>query len=189
MFHECAWKESYLSHPVVIVDYNPKWPVIFEEEKKRILEAAGCKIRAIQHIGSTAVPGLGAKPIVDMMAGVDSSTDADECLSLLCPIGYTDITPEPGNTDWYHCLGKRDLDNMTYLHLHLMRFLSYDWGRHLLFRDFLRSHNDVAIQYFELKKSLAAKYGADRVGYTNAKTSFIESVVALARFQGMLPQF
>ncbi len=169
-----------MSRPIMIVEYDPKWPTIFEEERKHILEVAGQIIIQVEHIGSTAVPGLGSKPIVGMMAGVNSPINADECLPLLRLIGYNDVTPEPDNTDWYYCLGKHDSENTTYIHLHLIRFMSYDWERHLLFRDFLRVHLDVARQYFELKKSLAVKYGVDRVGYTNAKTSFIESVVAAA---------
>ena len=177
--------EKDLSRPVVIVVYNPEWAFLFEEEKKRVLEVVGHKVMAIEHIGSTAVPGLGAKPIVDMMGGVNSSADADECASLLRVIGYDDVTPQPDSKDWYYCLGKRDSGGTTYIHLHLMRFKSYDWERHLLFRDFLRAHPDVANRYYELKKSLAAKYGADRVGYTDAKASFIESVVAKARQRSM----
>ena len=165
-----------MSRPVIIVDYDPEWPILYEAEKTRILEAAGCKILAIEHIGSTAVPRLGAKPIIDMMAGVHRSADADECLPLLEKIGYLDVTPQPGNSEWYYCLG--EIPHSTGYHLHLVKFMSDHWRRHLFFRDILRAHPKVAWQYYELKKKLAAEYGSDRDGYTAAKTSFIESVVA-----------
>lgn len=166
--------------PIIIAKHDPRWPVLYEEEKRRVLEVVGHKVLAIEHIGSTAVLGLGAKPIIDMMAGVRDSADAEESVSLLQAIGYSDVTPEPGNPEWYYCLGKRCQGGVSY-HLHLMKFMSSHWERHLLFRDFLRTHPEAAQQYYELKKRLAEKYGSDRDGYTNAKASFIESVVAQAR--------
>jgi len=172
-----------MSHPVIIVDYDPRWPVLFEEERRRILGAIGHKVLALEHIGSTAVPGLGAKPIIDMMAGVRGSSDADECVQLLQPLGYDDVTPEPGNPEWFYCLGTRAPGQREgeYVHLHLVKYLSDHWARQLLFPDYLRTHPAVAQQYFELKKLYAAQYGSDRQGYTDAKTKFIESVVAQAR--------
>jgi len=69
--------------PVQIIDYDSRWPILYEEEKRHILECVGNKVVAIEHIGSTAVPSLGGKPIIDIMAAVCQSTDADECVSLL----------------------------------------------------------------------------------------------------------
>ncbi|MDH5787647.1 MAG: GrpB family protein, partial [Candidatus Bathyarchaeota archaeon] len=66
-------------------------------------------------------------------------------------------------------------------HLHLVKFKSGHWEKHLLFRDFIRTHSEAAQQYYELKKKLAIKYGSNRVGYTDAKTSFIESIITQAR--------
>jgi len=167
----------------VVVPYDPRWPRLYREEKRRILEAVGQKVMVVEHIGSTAVPGLGAKPIVDIMAGVLQSADAGDCLPPLQPLGYDDVTPQPGNPEWYCCLGKytHAPEKATPYHLHLVRFMSDHWERHLLFRDFLRTHAEVAQQYYELKKKLAAEHGSDREGYTEAKTSFIESVVLQAR--------
>ncbi len=95
------------------------------------------------------------------MAGVQHGKDADECVELLWDVGYGDVTNAEGDPDWYYCLGKSSR-GVGY-HLHLARFMSDFWERHLLFRDFLRSHPDVARQYEELKKGLAEKYGSDRV--------------------------
>ena len=163
--------------PVIIVDYDLRWPILYEEEKRRILEAIGHKVVAIEHIGSTAVSGLGGKPIIDIMAGVNQSTDADDCLKPLQKIGYQDVTPQPDNSEWYYCCGKGP--HSVGYHLHLVKFMSEHWKKHLFFRDFLRTHPDIAQQYYELKKNLAAKYGSNRIGYTDAKISFIESVFAL----------
>lgn len=167
-----------MSRHIVIADYDPQWPVLYEEEKNQILEAVGHKILAIEHVGSTAVPGLGAKPIIDMMAGVHHSSDAEECLPLLRDIGYTSVTPQPDDPDHYYCLGKGP--HSVGYHLHLMKFGSNSWEKHLLFRDYLRTNPDVANQYHDLKKEIVAKHGSDRATYNRAKTSFIEAVVAKA---------
>ena len=172
-----------MPRPVIIVDFDPRWPELYEEEKRRLLGAIGHKVAAMEHIGSTAVLGLGGKPIIDIMAGVHESDDADECVRLLQGLGYLDVTPQPEEPDWYYCLSRVcqvESAKLRNIHLHLVRFKSDHWEKHLLFRDFLRSHPDTAQEYSELKKRLAAKYGSDRVGYTEAKTSFIESIVAQA---------
>jgi len=72
---------------------------MYEEEKRRVLETIGHKAMAIEHIGSTAVPGLGAKPIVDIMVGVRGPSDAEECVQLLQDLGYDDVTPQTENSD------------------------------------------------------------------------------------------
>lgn len=172
-----------MPRPVRMVDYDPGWPMLYEEEKRRIREAVGHKVIAIEHIGSTAVSGLGGKPIIDIMAGVCHYTEADGCISLLQDLDYRDVTPQPEQPDWYYCLSKAyhgETVNLKSFHLHLVKFMSDHWEKHLLFRDFLRTHPDVAQQYCELKKKLAAKYGSNRIGYTEAKRSFIEFVVTQA---------
>lgn len=166
------------------MDYDPRWPAIYEEEKRCILNVIGHKVLGIEHIGSTAVIGLGAKPIIDIMAGVNGLTDANELIPLLREIGYEDVTPEPRHPEWYYCLGKvyrEENAGLENFHLHLMKFRSETWERHMLFRDFLRTHPKVAQKYDRLKRKMATKYGSDREGYTNAKTKFIASMVAHAR--------
>lgn len=156
---------------------------MYEEEKRRILGAIGHEVIAIEHVGSTAVPGLGGKPIIDIMVGVYQSNDADECVPLLQDLDYKNLTPQPEEPDWYYCLSKTyegETVKLKNYHLHLVKFMSDHWKKHLLFRDFLRTHPDMAQRYYELKKKLAAKYGSNRIGYTDAKTSFIESVIAEA---------
>lgn len=168
-----------MKHPVIIVDYDSQWPVIYEEEQVKIMDVIGHKVKAIEHIGSTAVPGLGAKPIVDMIAGVSDFSEAEECVRLLQEhLGFIDTTPEPDQEDWYYCIGNKTKPEETNtIHLHLVKYESYHWKKHILFRDFLRANQDVAKEYYELKKKLSEKYGSDREGYTNAKNSFIESVL------------
>jgi GrpB-like predicted nucleotidyltransferase (UPF0157 family) len=164
-----------LNAPVVIVNYNPQWPTFYESETKLICRVLGSRILAIEHIGSTAVPNLGGKNIVDIMAGVNSLEEAKQCLAPLERIGYTEVIPQVDKTDWYYCLKKGH--QTPGFHLHLVRFGSEHWKKHVIFRDFLRKNPKVAKEYYALKKELAAKYGTDRLGYTEAKTAFIESVI------------
>jgi GrpB-like predicted nucleotidyltransferase (UPF0157 family) len=168
-----------MKHPVIIVEYDPRWPIIFEKEKAKIMKVIGHKVRAIEHIGSTAVPRLGAKPMVDMIAGVSDMAEADECVELLREkLGYIDISPAPDGKEWFFCIGNKTRpEEKNTIHLHLVKHESVRWNNHILFRDFLRVHPDVAKEYYELKKRLSEKYGSDRQGYTDAKASFIESVL------------
>jgi len=164
---------------VIIAEYDPHWPKLFEEEKRRVLNVIGRIVLAFEHIGSTAVPGLGAKPIIDTMAGVRGFADANRCIPMLRKIGYTSFTPDLEDPDHYYCCGKGP-HSIGY-HLHLIMFKSPEWEKHLLFRDYLLAHPEIAQQYCELKKGLAAKHRSDRGSYTKAKTSFIESVIDSAR--------
>jgi len=148
---------------------------------KVICGVLGSRVCAIEHIGSTSVPGLGGKNIIDIMVGVSGPVEANQCLLLLERIGYSEVTPQENNADWYYCLGKRQ-QRVGY-HLHLVRFDSEHWKKQLIFRDFLRENHEVSQEYCRLKKELAAKFGADRLGYTEAKTGFIESTLACARQQ------
>jgi len=165
-----------LNAPVVIVNYNPLWQTLYESEARLIRRVLGSRILAIEHIGSTAVPNLGGKNIVDIMAGVNSLEEAKQCLAPLESIGYTEVIPQVNNADWYYCLEKSQ--QTPGFHLHLVRFGSEHWKKHIIFRDFLRKNPKVAQEYCALKKELSAKYGTDRLGYTEAKTAFIESVIA-----------
>lgn len=164
-----------LNDPVVIFAYNPRYPTLYLKEAKLIRGVLNRKINAVEHIGSTAVPNLGGKNIIDIMAGVNSGDEADECLPPLDRIGYKDVIPQPNNSEWFYCLGKRQQD--ARYHLHLVKFDSEHWKRHLAFRDFLRQNPRVCQEYYNLKVELAEKYETDRLGYTEAKTAFIESIL------------
>jgi len=167
--------------PIEIVEYKPEWPMLFQEAKNAILQVIGDKVQAIEHVGSTSVPGLGAKPIIDILAAVRHLSDADDCIEPLRSIGYTYV-PEYEESiperRYFHGGPPED-----HRHLHMVEGTSDFWRRHMLFRDYLRAHTEVARHYETLKKDLAARYGADREGYTDAKTSFIESALADARIE------
>lgn len=170
---------------ITIVEYNPEWPRIYEEERDLILSVIGKHVKSIYHVGSTSVPGLGAKPIIDIIAGLGGGEVADRCLPALAAIGYNDVTPEPTEDDWYYCLGKGP--HSLGFHLHLMRHGSGFLLRHIRFRDYLRVHPETAKEYYELKKRLVEKYADMREVYTESKTEFVNGVLEKAMKGGFSP--
>lgn len=171
---------SMVKREVEIVEYDPKWATLYSEEEAKILAAIGHLVVAIEHIGSTAVVGLGAKPIIDIMVGVNRLSNAQECLAPLGSLGY-DYQPEHEVTmPERRFFGKGKPPEAQHYHLHMVENGSEFWKRHLAFRDYLRTHPETSRRYCELKKKLASEHGSDREGYTEAKTLFIESIVAEA---------
>jgi sirohydrochlorin cobaltochelatase len=167
-----------MPRPVVIVDYDPQWPARFEEERALIRSAIGPHVVAIEHVGSTAVVGLGAKPVIDIIVGIRSLADAAHCIGPLAAVGYTyypDHEAEMPERRYFDVqAGPRDA------HLHMVEYGGAFWQRHLAFRDYLRSHPEAMREYDRLKRELAAHYGSDREGYTNAKTDFVKGIEHLA---------
>lgn len=153
---------------------------MYEEESQRILNATGDLLVTIEHIGSTAVPGLAAKPIIDLMAAVRRLTDAEECIEPLQTVGYEYVAEYNEIMPERRYFRKGPPERRTH-HLHIVEFTGDFWTRHLLFRDYLRAHPKEAQEYCRLKKDLSAKYRTDREGYTEAKASFIESVISKAQ--------
>lgn len=169
-----------MTSPVIIVEYDPQWPNMYEDEKARVLDAIGHAVVAIEHVGSTAVPGLGAKPIIDIMVGIPRLADAQQCIEPLRSIGYEYVPEYEVQLPERRYFHKGPAGARTH-HLHMVEPTSEFWERHLLFRDFLRAHPEASQHYDALKKELAAKFGPDREGYTEAKTPFIRAVEEKAR--------
>ncbi len=162
--------------PVIIVDYDPCWPRLFEQEKDLILRTlAGMEVR-VEHVGSTSVRGLAAKPIVDIMVEVASREDGERAVPLLTAQGYM-YEGEAGIPGRFYF----DKGEPRTHHLHMYPRGNPEWERHILFRDYLRAHSDVVQAYAELKRALAEKYRNDRPAYTDAKTEFIAAIIARAR--------
>ena len=161
--------------PVTIVEYDPTWPTMYEADAALIRDAVGSTVVAIEHVGSTAVPGLAAKPIVDIMAAVERLSDAALCIEPLRLVGYRDVPEHEAQLPERRYFHKGPPSART-CHLHMVELSSDFWARHLLFRDYLRQHPDAARRYAALKKDLAARFRDDREGYTEAKTPFIRSI-------------
>lgn len=166
--------------PITVVEYDPEWSERYAEEERRIRDAVGDHIFAIEHIGSTAVPGLGAKPIVDIMGGVETLADAELCIEPLKRLGY-DYRPELEESMPRRRYFRRTTSDVHTHHLHVVERSSEFWDRHLLFRDYLRDHDAVAQRYEDLKRELAERHAHDIEGYTQAKTPFIRKTVERAR--------
>ena len=165
---------------VRIVEYDPSWVTLYREEKTKILAVIGHLAVVVEHIGSTAVLGLGAKPTIDIMVGVHSLSDAQKCIVPLGSIGYEYQPQHEATMPERRFFRKGEPPKEQHYHLHMVEKGSEFWKTHLAFRDYLRTHPEAAQQYYELKRRLASKYGSDREGYTEAKTPFIESIVAKA---------
>lgn len=169
--------------PVLVIEYEREWPRRYEEEEGRIVAALGELAVGIEHVGSTAVPGLGAKPIIDIMVGVARLEDGERCVGPLERLGY-EYRGEAGIPGRLFFGKGRPRTH----HVHVTEHGSDFWERLLLFRDFLRAHSRMAAEYHNLKKELAARYRSDREAYTEAKTHFIRSVEERARAAGACEQ-
>ncbi len=174
------------SETVAIVPYDPRWPERFEAERQHLLASLpqGLVV-SIEHVGSTAVPGLAAKPIVDMLVEVsDLSVVKARVVALLEAQGYEYYwRPLRGDDEppYYAWFIKRDpVSGARTHHIHMVDGTFPERDDWLAFRDYLIAHPAVATDYAALKVDLAAKFLHDRVGYTQAKTRFISAVVTQA---------
>jgi GrpB-like predicted nucleotidyltransferase (UPF0157 family) len=172
--------ERYGGGSIVVSDYNPAWPATFEQERTSLHTALGPLVLTIEHIGSTAVPGLAAKPIIDLQLSVRSLAEArSSCVGPLQALGYA-YMPQyearlPGELFF-----RKGLSGPWTHHLHILQGDHPRWQRRLLFRDYLRNHPEVARAYAKLKRDLAAAFDDDISGYMNAKTTFVAATLAEA---------
>ncbi len=178
---------------VAIVQYNPRWPQIFQEEKIHLLSCLPkTLIRRIEHFGSTAVPGLAAKPIVDILIEVNSLDKTRETVPpILETQGYDYFWRPTWGDDtppFYAFFIKRDADGNRTHHIHMIEAHFEHWDR-LLFRDYLIENSQFAQEYGTMKQRLSSTYPNDRVAYTEAKTDFIVQMTKIAKkFYGKAQQ-
>jgi GrpB-like predicted nucleotidyltransferase (UPF0157 family) len=161
---------------VEIHEYDPRWAEEFEREKSAILEVLrGVEgIVDIEHMGSTSVPGLAAKPVIDLQMGVKRLGAAEEYAEQLAALGYVNRPQdEPGRLFFRKGMPRTH-------HLHIVEHGSWDYKRHLAFRDSLRAHPEVAAEYEALKRELAERYAFEREKYVEGKTVFVKGVVVKA---------
>jgi len=164
-----------ISTPIVIEPYHSEWQKIYSHEAFLIQLTIGRYIRVIEHIGSTAVPGLAAKPIIDILIGVKSLKDSPHFIPRLCRWKYIYVPEFEVDLPERRYLFKQSHGEDTF-HLHIVEPESEFFRRHLAFRDYLRANPETAAEYAELKRNLAHEFGSDRSGYTDAKTEFIQSI-------------
>jgi len=173
--------EEAVREEVAIVPYHPDWPHLFEIEAANLRSRLpGSLVTRTEHFGSTAVPGLAAKPIVDMLVEVRSLEETKRVIvPLLESEGYeyfwrTDVSPP------YAWFIKRNSAGQRAYHIHMVEADSRLWER-LYFRDYLREFPDEARRYEELKRHLAEKYPNDRIAYTTGKAEFVVTLTEKAR--------
>ncbi|MFM2437324.1 MAG: hypothetical protein RLZ55_130 [Actinomycetota bacterium] len=167
------WRDE----PVRLVEYDPAWPAAFEAEASAIRAAMGEQITGdVLHVGSTAIPGMTAKPIIDVMVGVEDLEAARSCIPRLAPLDYCYAPYRPDVMAWF-C--KPDPAHRTH-HLHLVPTGSRRYNDELAFRDYLRAHPATASAYADLKRDLAVRFRDDREAYTEGKSDFVARVLAAA---------
>jgi GrpB-like predicted nucleotidyltransferase (UPF0157 family) len=164
------------AEPVAVVAYDSAWPRLFAEESERIRAALGNAVAAVEHIGSTAVPGLAAKPVIDVLAGLrtlDLTRDQVDAMESLD----------------YEYLGEYGIPGRLFFrkgrprshHVHAVLHRSDLWERHLAFRDYLRAEPDESQRYGNFKRNLAAEVRGDRERYWEGKSAFVYEVQERAR--------
>jgi GrpB-like predicted nucleotidyltransferase (UPF0157 family) len=165
--------------PINIVDYDPQWPRLFEREADRVLAALGDGVLLIEHVGSTSVPGLAAKPRIDILLVVADSSDESAYVPALEADDYVLRIREP---DWYEhrVLKGPDMD----INLHVFSPGCPEIDRMLLFRDWLRSNASDRLLYERTKRELARKDWKYTQNYADAKTAVVEEILTRARGGG-----
>jgi len=161
--------------PITLVEYDPSWPELFEREANRIRSILGSKALQIEHVGSTSVPGLCAKPIIDMLMAVEDSADEPSYVPALEAAGYMLRIRE---SDWFkHRLFKGpDTD----INLHVFSSGTSEIDRMLRFRDWLRSNETDREKYAQVKRRLAKKKWWHVQHYANVKTSIVQEIMERA---------
>jgi GrpB-like predicted nucleotidyltransferase (UPF0157 family) len=168
---------------VEVVAYNPSWPDIYKAERDIIL-AASPQFVVIEHVGSTAVPGQAAKPIIDMMAAVENLQEVEVLLESLTNLDYHLFDAGMRNRLF---LRKRAKHGQVF-HLHIVQYDTWDERKERLMRDYLLAHPEAVQAYADLKRALASRYPEDSTAYTKAKTEFIQGVIDKARTDLGLPR-
>lgn len=174
--------QKAISEKIEIAPYDPGWIKLFKDEKDFLKKNFPQIIKQIEHFGSTAVPGIKSKPVVDMLIEVTSLKETKKkIVPVLKTLGYDYFwRPEFDKPPMYAWFIKRNLQGNRTHHLHMVERDSKLWER-LYFRDYLREHKDVAKQYEKIKIKIAEEFPNDRESYTKAKKEFISLITKKAK--------
>jgi GrpB-like predicted nucleotidyltransferase (UPF0157 family) len=160
---------------VRLVEYDPRWPQLFAAERQRIRDQWGTLALRLEHIGGTAIPGMCAKPVLDMAAGRPRDASTQDYVAALKQAGYEHR-------------GERGVPGRQFFrrgqprayHVHLVEEGGPQWRDYLAFRDYLRTHAEAAREFADLKRVLAARFAKYREAYMNAKSSHVQEILRLA---------
>jgi len=164
---------------VRLVEYDARWPALFAAEQRRIRDQCGALAPRLEHVGGTSIPGMCAKPILDIAAGMPPDTSTQDYVAALEQAGYQHR-------------GERGVPGRHYFrrgeprayHVHLVEEGGPLWREYLAFRDYLRSHGEAARQFADLKRVLAARFSHDREAYMNAKSLPVQDILRAATGAG-----
>ena len=165
-----------MADPIAVVPYSDEWPATFETLRASVRNALGVVGRRVEHIGSTSVPGLPAKPIIDIDVVIERGDQLDEVIERLTAVGYV-FQGDKGVTGRYAFESPPGSPDH---HLYVCVEGSRELRRHLLCRDYLRRHREEAEAYGKLKQELAQRHPDDRVAYTDGKSEWIARALRLA---------
>lgn len=160
---------------VKLLPHNERWHELFAEEKARLETAIGEFVLEIEHVGSTSVCGIAAKPLLDIAISISNKPNGEKCVAPLDNLGY-EYRGENGIAGRFYFVKGAPRTH----HLHMLLTDSDEWRNHLAFRDYLRQNPDAAQEYDKLKKELAEKYGNDRDAYLDGKAAFVEKILGIA---------
>ncbi|QLK09721.1 Glutamate-rich protein grpB (plasmid) [Priestia megaterium] len=162
---------------VKLEPYNDKWSKLFDEERELLSSQLKELIIAIEHVGSTSIEGLFAKPIIDIAIGVSSLDVIIELKEEVKALGYVEV---PISIDGKHVFARYKEKKITHF-LHVMIYNQNLWVDQISFRDYLRSNLDAKIEYIKLKEKLANKYPNNVISYTNEKKKFVDDILKRAK--------
>lgn len=158
---------------VFLAEPHPDWPALFEAEAQRIRSALGPVLLAIEHYGSTSIPGIRAKPVIDLLVGLPRLADAEACAPAMLALGYEDAGD--GGVPDHRIFGLGEA--RTHI-CHMVEYEGAEWRFSLAFRDALRGDAALAGAYEALKVDLAERFADERAAYTEGKGAFVRDVVA-----------
>ena len=167
---------------VEIVEYRPEWAEIFECERTKILDRCTPWVMEVHHVGSTSIPGLAAKPILDIMPVVANPVDGENAVEPMTRLGYR-YRGDNGLPGRFYF--DKVVDGRTVMHCHMYPQDHSDVRKLVAFRDRLRTDRETASEYERLKRVLASKYRDDREAYTDGKGVFINKITAVALSEGV----
>jgi GrpB-like predicted nucleotidyltransferase (UPF0157 family) len=175
------------AHSIILAPYDPQWPSLFEEERARLQAAIGEWAADIQHVGSTAIPGISAKPVIDIGVALRSFEDALYCITPLVELGYECLGEYgiPGRIYFRRRTGKPvpgqiHKDGIGRTHqIHMYEQTHEQYLGHIAFRDYLRAHPEARLEYEDLKRRLASEHD-DVEAYAEAKSGFVRRIWRLA---------
>jgi len=162
---------------VVLRPYAPEWPEVFRDVREELLVAFAPVAVSVEHIGSTSVPGLAAKPVIDVLLGACSLSDVESRIGVLGELGYVYVPKHERELPTRRYF-KRSSPTSLRVHLHAVEIGSRIWQEQLAFRDALRADPDLLARYQDLKRRLAEEFASDKAAYTAAKGPFVRSVLA-----------